>query len=134
MKKILLFFALVVGGFPAVTIAANTFDPATNTLTLDSVTAGGIKYPNVVVRLNQFTVLGVGNSAPVENGNSETCEAENLTEDKFGAIQEGMSIEQVTQIIGCEYAEQFQRGTSSSGTLFETQWKNASNCISSDLI
>ena len=105
MKKIFLFFALIVGGFSTVATAADTFDPATNTLTLDSVTVGGIKYPTVVVRLNQFTVLGVGNSAPVENGISETCEAENFTEDKFGAIQEGMSIEQITQIIGCKDEE-----------------------------
>lgn len=106
MKKILLFFALITSGFPTVITAADTFDPATNTLTLDSVTIGGIKYPNVVVRLNQFTVLGVGNSAPVEDGISETCEAEDFTEDKFGAIQGGMSIEQVTQIIGCKSINQ----------------------------
>lgn len=109
MKKILLFFALIVSGFSTVITAADTFDPATNTLTLDSVTVGGIKYPTVVVRLNQFTVLGVGNSAPVEDGISENCGEENFTVDKFGAIQEGMSIEQVTQIIGCTGEYIFRR-------------------------
>lgn len=112
MKKIFLFFVLIISGFSTVITAADTFDPATNTLTLDSVTVGGIKYPNVVVRLNQFTVLGVGNSAPVEDGISETCEAENFTGDKFDAIQAGMSLEQVTQVIGCneEKREAFSLG------------------------
>lgn len=114
MKKILLFFALIISGFSTVITAADTFDPATNTLTLDSVTVGGIKYPTVVVRLNQFTVLGVGNSAPVEDGISETCEAENFTEDKLGAILGGMSIEQVTQIIGCNEVRRRLRNDGSS--------------------
>jgi len=88
-----------------VIVASNTFDPATNTLTMDSVTVTGDRtYSNVVIRIDQFTVLGVGSSAPINGGVSETCGSENFTIDKFNAIQIGMSLDQVNQVIGCEFS------------------------------
>lgn len=102
MKRFFLSFFFIISSLYSVTATSNTFDPATNTLTIRSVTVTGDRiYSNVVIRLDQFTVLGVGSSVP--NGTvSETCGAENSTIDRFNAIQPGMSIEQVTQIIGCQ--------------------------------
>ena len=99
MKHLFLLLLLL---FSAATAKADTFDPATNTLTLDSVIVGDQKYFNVVVRIDQFTVLGVGSSVPI-GGVNETCGAENFTIDKFNAIQVGMSIDQVNQVIGCKF-------------------------------
>lgn len=106
MKQLFLLFILLACGFSsAVNAAGNTFDPATNTLTMDSVTVTGDRiYSNVVIRIDKFTVLGVGSSTPVDSGGgvSETCGAGNFTIDKHNAVQVGMSFDQVTQIIGCK--------------------------------
>ena len=106
MKSLFLLFLLLASGFSsAINAAGNTFDPATNTLTMDSVTVTGDRvYSNVVIRIDKFTVLGVGSSTPVDDGGgiSETCGAENFTIAKHNAIQVGMSLDQVNQIIGCE--------------------------------
>ena len=53
MKQLFLLAAL---SLSAVTAQADTFDPTTNTLTMDSVIVGDQKYFNVVVRIDQFTV------------------------------------------------------------------------------
>lgn len=102
MKKYFLSLLLLASGFHAGFSCANTFDPVTNILTMGSVTVRGQQFDNVVVRIDQFAVLGAGNSYPVEDGILEICQAENLTTDRFGSIQVGMSVDQVMQIIGCE--------------------------------
>jgi hypothetical protein len=48
-------------------MATDTFNPATNQLTLDSVVLNGVVYGNVVVTINSFTVNSVGSSTPVNN-------------------------------------------------------------------
>lgn len=102
MKKIFLSVLLFLSSYHAGISQANTFDLLTNILTMDSVIVNGLEYPNVVVRIDQFSVLGVGSSAPDESKISETCTETNITKDKFDKIQIGMSINQVTQIIGCQ--------------------------------
>jgi hypothetical protein len=118
MKKYFLSLLLLASGFHAGFSCANTFDPVTNILTMDSVTVGNQQFVNVVVRIDQFAVLGAGNSYPVEDGILETCQAENLTTDRFGAIQVGMTVDQVTQIIGCKY----RRSTALSEGRFSINW------------
>jgi hypothetical protein len=101
-KKKLLSALLFLSSYHAGISQANTIDPLTNILTLDSVIFNGFEYPNVVVRIDQFSVLGVGNSVPEENKISETCTENDLTKDKYDKIEIGMSIDHVTQIIGCQ--------------------------------
>ncbi len=98
MKQLLLLLILL----SSVIAQADTFDPATNTLTMESVTVGNQKFFNVVIRIDQYAVLGVGSSVPIDSGISETCGAVNFKNDKFNAIQIGMPIDQVNQIIGCK--------------------------------
>ncbi len=118
MKQLFLLAAL---SLSAVTAQADTFDPATNTLTMDSVIVGDQKYFNVVVRIDQFTVLGVGSSVPI-GGVNEICGTENFTIDKFNAIQSGMSIDQINQTIGCK----FDPGSAvRTGGLVNYHWMNA---------
>ncbi|MCH9640065.1 MAG: hypothetical protein K0U40_11310 [Betaproteobacteria bacterium] len=102
MKPLSLSLFFLIISLYSVIAATNTFDPATNTLTINSVTVTGDRvYSNVTIRIDAFTVLGVGSSAPITEGVSETCSAGNFSVDIFNAIQTGMTVEQVTQIIGC---------------------------------
>ncbi len=101
MKRFFLSLIFLTSSLTSVIATSSTFDPEKNTLTINSVTVTGDQiYSNVVIRLDQFTVLGVGSSAPIGYV-SETCRSENFTIDRFNAIQPGMTIEQVTQIISC---------------------------------
>lgn len=129
MKQLFLLFLLLTSGFSSVTAAAgNTFDPATNTLTMDSVTVTGDRvYSNVVIRIDQFTVLGVGSSTPIDGGGgiSETCGAGNFTIDKYNAIQVGMSLNQVNQTIGCKFSPEFTNRV--EGIAVVHKWVHSTN-------
>ena len=113
MKRLLLFSVLLISSFSNATVTANTFDPATNTLTLDSVIYQDKQYFNVKIRVDQFTVKLVGSSEPVNPEppvtpppppppvNGGACGLDRFTAANFDAIQIGMSFDQVTQIMGC---------------------------------
>ena len=89
--------------FSASALAIDTFDESTNILTIDAVVVEGIQYNNVVVRLNAFDVISVGSSTPADDGTvAETCTDANFTLAKYNAITEGMTLDQVNQIIGCK--------------------------------
>jgi hypothetical protein len=63
MKKLIVLFLLLFGGFSSAINAGNTFDPATKVLTIGTLAVTGDQtYNNVVVRLDQFSVLSVGNT------------------------------------------------------------------------
>jgi hypothetical protein len=113
-------FLLLVCGFSSAIKAEDTFDPETSILTLDSVTIPGDRiYKNVVVHINQFTILGVGGSIPNPDDISETCTCENFSMDKFNTIQPGMTLDQVTQVIGCKFNP---KDTMYIGGLTRYQW------------
>lgn len=122
MKKIFLLSFLLTCGSPLGISLANTFDPATNILTMDAVILENQKFSNVVVRIDQLTVSSIGSSSPDENRISETCETENLTTDKFDVIQIGMSLDQITQIMGCKFDRQIFHSPS-----YQTTWENINN-------
>ena len=107
MKSLFLLFILFACGFSSATAVADTFDPKTNILTMGSITVGNQKYLNVAVKLDQFTVLDAGSSAPLVSGVSETCGEENFTIDKYNVIQVGMSLQQVSQILGCQFDDRY---------------------------
>lgn len=44
--------------------AVDSFDPATNLLTMEAVTTGGATYRNVAVTVSSFDLIGVGGGAP----------------------------------------------------------------------
>lgn len=81
-------------------IAVDTFDPASNKLTLDSVVLNGVVYNNVVATLNSYTLISVGSSAPY-GPVTATCSGGNFTVAKYNAIVPGMTLDQVKQTIGC---------------------------------
>ena len=86
-----------------------TFNNATRYLTIPSVQAGTSIYSNVVVRLDSFAIISVGGEAPVFSSvapvspsAADTCVTANFTIAKYNAISLGMTLDQVTQIIGCK--------------------------------
>ncbi|MFC4158978.1 hypothetical protein [Chitinimonas lacunae] len=91
--------------FPAVLAAsalahANSYDPATNRLTVDSVQVGDTIYTNVVISVGQIHSIGGSRPAtPV----APTCSSANFTTAAFNAIKVGMTLDQVNQTMGCQY-------------------------------
>lgn len=55
--------------------AVDSFDPATNLLTLESVTTGGVTYRNVAVNLTSYDLISVAGGAPA----ADTFDAANNT-------------------------------------------------------
>lgn len=109
MKRLFQFSVLLISSFFNV-VMANTFDPATNTLTLDSVIYEDKQYYNVKIRVDQFTIKLVGTSEPVNPEppitppppvNGGACGLDRFTAVNFDAIQVGMSSDHVAQIMGC---------------------------------
>ncbi len=86
----------------AAAMAANSFDPATNTLSLDSVVVGNQTFSNVVVRIDSYAIKSVGSSAP-SAAVASTCSAANFSLSAYNAIAAGQSVTQVNQIMGCQY-------------------------------
>ena len=98
MRQVVASVALIVAANAA--MAVDTFDPASNKLSLDSVVLNGVVYNNVVVTLNSYTLISVGSSAPY-GPVTATCSAGNFTVAKYNAIVPGMTLDQVKQTIGC---------------------------------
>ncbi len=96
---------------------------------MDSVTViGGRTYSNVVIRIDQLTVLGLGSSTtPNDTQVSAICKTENFTIDRFNAIQVGMTLDQVRQIIGCEPS---LASTTTVGSLNIMHWRSSNLIIS----
>jgi len=109
MKRLFLSLFFLISSLTSVIATSSTFDPETNTLTINSVTVTGDQiYSDVVIRLDEFAVLDVGGSTPIDGSVTEACGPENFTVAKFNAILPGMTIEQVTQIIGCRSEVSFR--------------------------
>jgi hypothetical protein len=85
----------------ATTQAGDVYNTNTNQLTIPSVQLGNTIYTNVVITLNNFTVNSVGGSQPLGNV-SATCSISNFSTSIYNAIQSGMTLAQVNQIIGCQ--------------------------------
>nr|WP_315488210.1 hypothetical protein [uncultured Rhodoferax sp.] len=100
-------------------IAVDTFDPASNKLSLDSVVLNGVVYNNVVVTLNSYTLISVGSSAPY-NPVAAACSDVNFTVAKYNAIVPGMTLDQVKQTIGC--ANDSKWTTAVGSTLVRLGW------------
>lgn len=78
---------------------ADSYDPASNRLTIDSVQLGNTVYTNVVVTVGN--VLSVGGSHAASSPVTATCTPTNFTTAKFNAIALGMTLDQVSQVMGC---------------------------------
>ena len=52
------------------THAADSFDPTTNQLTIPSVVVSGIPYQNVLVKLNNFSVVSIGSKGSITCSNA----------------------------------------------------------------
>ncbi len=108
--------------FSASALAVDTYDETTNILNIDAVVVDGIQYNNVVLRLYGFDVISVGSSVPIDDGTvAETCSDANFTIARYDAITEGMTLDQVNQIIGCKSDP---HGTIITGAFVIRGWDN----------
>lgn len=80
---------------------ADSYDTTTNRLTIDSVQIGNTVYTGVVVTIG--SVIRVAGTKQATSTVATTCSASNFTTSAFNAIQEGMSVAQVNQVMGCQY-------------------------------
>jgi len=92
---------------------AQTFDLSTRTLVLPSVQVGNTVYHGVTIRMDNFTVLGVTSSSAV-NTVSATCSTLAFTSAKYSAIRIGMTIQEVKNLLGCEYAGYYTTRTNTN--------------------
>jgi len=98
----------------------DTFDPSTNTLTLNAVIANSTQYNNVVLNLVEYQVISVVSDPAVTPTPTPTpigaCSDINFTDSIFNAIKLGMTLDQVNQTIGCIFDPSFTVGSSSFTT------------------
>ncbi len=126
MRKYLASLALVLAANSA--MAIDTFDPATNKLSLDSVVVNGTVYSNVVITVNSYAINAVGASAPyvpVTAPVTAACTSANFTNARFNAIALGMSFSQVTAIMGCANNPTFSQHQGVF-TIYGWSWLNPS--------
>lgn len=124
-------FAQVVTPTPAPTPSATsvTYDPVTKYLTIPTITAGDYTYTNLVIRLSEFEYISgvatpVGQTppptpTPPAGTVSDTCTTANFTAAKFAAIALGMTLDQVSQTMGCKYDPAW---TLKAGTFSRYSW------------
>lgn len=82
--------------------AQDTYDPRTQILTIQTLQHQGLQYSNVVIHLDQYSVLSVGDiTSPSTTYNNKSCTAANFTTKIANSIKTGMSLDQVSALIGC---------------------------------
>lgn len=85
-----------------------TFNESNRQLTMPSVQVGNVVFSNVVVRLDNFTVLASGPGTPIALG---ACTQANFTTARYNAIAVGMTPDQVNATMGCVFSPALtQRG------------------------
>lgn len=82
----------------SVPVCADSFDQASNQLTIESITVGRRIYSNVVLRLEKYSVVSVGTDQPVP-----VCEKQILTDTLLDRIKPSMNLTAVEDILGCTH-------------------------------
>lgn len=99
---------------------ATSYDVNTNKLSIDAITIGDTTYTNVVVTVG--SVISVGGAS--KNTVSNQCLDKNFTSSVYGSIIIGMTLDQVTQIVGCKNNP---TGTFRSGNFIYYYWNTSLN-------
>ena len=86
---------------------AQSFDEASRLLILPFVQVGNLVIPNVVVRLDNFSVLSAAPALPLAPVVSDLCTGPNFTLQRYDAISVGMTLNQVRGLIGCAQSSNF---------------------------
>jgi hypothetical protein len=79
-------------------VRSDSFDQASNQLTIESVTVGRRIYSNVVLRLEKYSVVSVGTDQPVP-----VCEKRVLTDTLLDQINPSMNLTAVEDLLGCRH-------------------------------
>lgn len=81
---------------------AGSYDPATNTLTIDRVLVGNTIYYGLQVRLDKFTMIGVGATAPAVP--DKACLPAYINSAGYKLIALGMTVPEVNALLMCAYS------------------------------
>lgn len=108
MRKRFFFSVLSLVLFPSTAAVADAaFDSATRLLSLPVLTVGDQQYRNIELRLDDDGRWSVS-SGPTEwlgskraTAVSDTCGQENVTKERFAAVQFGMAFEDAIAAVGC---------------------------------
>ncbi len=106
MRNIAARFLLLMTAIATPLAYADSFDANTGRLTIDSIQVGNTVYTGVVITIGSVISVGgskAASSTATGSTVATTCAAGNFTTAAFNAIQEGMSVSQVNQIMGCQY-------------------------------
>lgn len=103
-------------------MALAEFDLKDNTLTLDAITHNGVEYDNVVVRITGYEIISFGASRPTKDA---VC-PEAFTAMQYDHIRVGMTMDQVDDVIGCNYDVD---GTEISGNNILRNWETSGNIL-----
>ncbi|MFA6444637.1 MAG: hypothetical protein WCV99_20075 [Sterolibacterium sp.] len=118
VKKFLLAIAILTNLSCA--CAQDTFNTSTNVLSIPAVTIGQTLYSNVQLRLDSFAVVDAGSSNPVP----KPCTASNFTAAKVNAIDIGMTLTQVKEIIGCDNYEVYASQLGYSNQIYSWSYRS----------
>ncbi|WP_374347581.1 hypothetical protein [Chitinimonas sp.] len=108
------------------TAMADSYDPATNRLTIDSVQVGSTIYSGVVVTVGN--VISLGTQKPAVPVVTAACLNSNFTLAQVNNIKAGMTAEQINAIFGCAFDP---RKTSRNSLYVSRQWTNSDEYIAS---
>lgn len=88
------------------------YDEASRELTVPYVILGGVRYNNLVVKLDVVTVVSVDSTSKASGPEAvpEKCTSANISQSRFDAIQIGMTLDDVNSIIGCQYTPFLPQG------------------------
>jgi hypothetical protein len=109
--------ALLIGASTSV-LATDTFDTNSNQLTVPAIQIGDTVYNNVVIQLKDFAVLSAGTSTVVAPSQLPACTMTNFNAQAYDTISLGMTVDQVSQVVGCQVLQSVEAGQTTHGTTF----------------
>lgn len=108
-----------------------TYDQATHTLHVPTLVVGNTRYNDLVVKVDSVTLVSASSQSKASGPGAAPaiCTMNLLTEAKLDQIKLGMSLEQVNQILGCQYSVRQANGSnpgapSSYYYIWQAVWKS----------
>jgi len=108
-----------------------TYDQATHTLRIPTLVVGNTRYNDLVVKVDNATLVSASSQSKASGPGAvpAICTMSLLTEAKLDKIKLGMSLEQVNQILGCQYSIRQVNGSnpgapSSYYYIWQAVWKS----------
>ncbi|GAB1385154.1 hypothetical protein MASR1M59_03020 [Melaminivora sp.] len=103
MLKIIPAF-LIAAGIASAAHAEATYDPATQILTVPSIEIAGVRFNFVELKITGNEVVRFSSSSQSTAGLPRICDPyTGVTQRNFNKIQNGMTLDDVNRLLGCQY-------------------------------